>query len=54
MTDIIYHSLLPLQVFGVQCLGGTGAIRMGADLLHQQAGKNIVYVTDPTWGKLHP
>jgi len=38
------------RVLGVQCLGGTGALRIGSDLLHQQSGKSIAYVTDPTWG----
>jgi aspartate aminotransferase len=38
------------RVVAFQGLGGTGALRVGADLLHQQCGKKIVYVTDPTWG----
>jgi len=41
---------LYFQVLGVQSLGGTGALRLGADLLYHHGGKRIVYVTDPTWG----
>ena len=40
-----------LQVFGVQALGGTGALRIGMDLMNQQCGVNVAYVTDPTWGE---
>lgn len=35
----------------MQALGGTGALRIGIDLMHQQCGVSIAYVTDPTWGE---
>jgi len=38
------------QVMAIQALGGTGALRLGADLLFTQCGRKIVYLTDPTWG----
>ncbi|XP_067951629.1 aspartate aminotransferase, cytoplasmic-like [Watersipora subatra] len=38
------------RVLGIQALGGTGALRLGADLLHQEANKRIAYVSSPTWG----
>ena len=47
----ILYPIYWLQVLGIQALGGTGALRLGADLLHQQCGKTVVYVTDPTWGR---
>ena len=36
--------------FGIQCLSGTGALRVGADFLCHQLQSSIVYVSDPTWG----
>lgn len=34
----------------VQCLGGTGALRIGLEFLHTCLKLNTVYVSDPTWG----
>jgi len=36
--------------FGIQCLSGTGALRVGAEFLQQQLGCSVVLVSDPTWG----
>lgn len=36
------------QVAAVQTLGGTGALRVGADFL-VRGGKKTMYVSDPTW-----
>jgi len=38
------------RAFGVQCLSGTGALRIGADFLHRIMGFNTVYYSNPTWG----
>ena len=50
--------LLPLpQVGAVQCLGGTGALKIGAEFLRRfhngsNNTKTPVYVSAPTWGTL--
>ena len=36
--------------FGIQCLSGTGALRVGAEFLQQQMQCSVVLVSDPTWG----
>jgi aspartate/tyrosine/aromatic aminotransferase len=36
------------NVYGVQSIGGTGALRIGADFLAQQSGR-IIYISNPTW-----
>ena len=33
----------------VQTLGGSGALRLGADFLHNWFGESKVFVSDPTW-----
>ncbi len=33
----------------VQSLGGTGALKIGADFLHTMVPNSTVYVSDPTW-----
>ncbi|KAJ3390112.1 Aspartate aminotransferase, cytoplasmic [Entophlyctis sp. JEL0112] len=35
---------------GVQAISGTGAVRLGADLLHKIKPNASVYVSSPTWG----
>lgn len=45
-----------LQVGGVQCLGGTGALKIGAEFLRRfhngnNNTKTPIYVSAPTWGK---
>uniref|UniRef100_A0AC35TG15 Aspartate aminotransferase n=1 Tax=Rhabditophanes sp. KR3021 TaxID=114890 RepID=A0AC35TG15_9BILA len=36
--------------FGIQCLSGTGSLRVGAESLHDILKLDTVYVSDPTWG----
>ncbi|XP_050397592.1 aspartate aminotransferase, cytoplasmic [Patella vulgata] len=38
------------KVEGVQTLGGTGALRLAAEFLKQMLKKDVVYVSNPTWG----
>jgi aspartate aminotransferase len=35
---------------GIQAIGGTGAVRIGLDLLRSRLGYETVYVSKPTWG----
>lgn len=39
------------RAFGVQSLSGTGALRLGAEFLSRKLNRNVVYYSDPTWGK---
>ena len=32
-----------------QSIGGTGALKLGADFLYRQAGKRLVAISDPSW-----
>lgn len=46
------------QVGAVQCLGGTGALKIGAEFLRRYYNgnnntKTPVYVSAPTWGTVH-
>ncbi|XP_017836762.1 aspartate aminotransferase, cytoplasmic [Drosophila busckii] len=41
------------RAFGVQTISGTGALRVAADFLHQQLGRNTVYYSNPTWENHH-
>jgi aspartate/tyrosine/aromatic aminotransferase len=36
------------RICGVQALGGTGALRVGGELIYQEVGDKIVF-SDPTW-----
>jgi len=38
------------RAFGVQCLSGTGALRVGAEFLARILGYRTFYFSDPTWG----
>ena len=38
----------------VQTVGGCGALRMGAELLHAAAPDSVVHVSDPTWANHEP
>ncbi|KAJ3071129.1 Aspartate aminotransferase, cytoplasmic [Podochytrium sp. JEL0797] len=38
------------RFLGVQQISGTGAVRLGADLLHKIKKDSTVYISDPTWG----
>jgi len=35
---------------GIQCLSGTGALRVSAEFLTKILGRTIIYSSDPTWG----
>lgn len=35
---------------GIQCLSGTGALRVGAEFLARVAKHSVVYSSNPTWG----
>jgi aspartate aminotransferase len=36
------------EVFGVQTIGGSGALRLGSEFLAQECGRKI-YISDPSW-----
>lgn len=38
------------RAFGVQCLSGTGSLRVGAEFLATKLGKTVFYYSNPTWG----
>uniref|UniRef100_A0A914HSH2 Aspartate aminotransferase n=1 Tax=Globodera rostochiensis TaxID=31243 RepID=A0A914HSH2_GLORO len=38
------------KVFGIQCLSGTGSLRVGAELLCRIMGHTTVYISKPSWG----
>lgn len=40
------------RIYGAQTIGGTGALRVGAELLAQEVGK-VIFVPEPTWPN-HP
>lgn len=53
---IVYSFIYILQVGAVQCLGGTGALKIGAEFLRRfyngnNNTKTPVYVSSPTWGR---
>ena len=37
------------RLITAQSLGGTGALKLGADFLHRQTGKNRVAISNPSW-----
>jgi len=43
-------SLVEGRATGIQCLSGTGALRVGADFLVRVAKFSVVYASNPTWG----
>ena len=45
--------LLSERLYSAQTVGGTGALRIGADFLSQEIG-NVLYVSDPTWANHKP
>ena len=38
---------------GIQCLSGTGALRVGADFLARISKYSVVYSSNPTWGNCY-
>jgi aspartate aminotransferase len=47
------QSLKEGRATGIQCLSGTGALRVGAEFLARVAKHKVVYSSNPTWGKPH-
>lgn len=43
-------SLKEGRATGIQCLSGTGALRVGAEFLAHIGKHSIVYSSNPTWG----
>ncbi|XP_031102771.1 aspartate aminotransferase, cytoplasmic [Ipomoea triloba] len=41
------------RVTTVQCLSGTGSLRVGAEFLNRHYHQHIIYIPQPTWGN-HP
>lgn len=41
------------RALGIQCLSGTGALRMGAEFLVRQMGRSVFYYSNPTWDNHH-
>ncbi|KFB38760.1 AGAP004142-PA-like protein [Anopheles sinensis] len=41
------------RAFGVQCLSGTGALRVGAEFLARILNRTTFYYSDPTWENHH-
>jgi aspartate aminotransferase len=42
------------RIATIQTVGGCGALRMGAELLHAAAPDAVVHVSDPTWANHEP
>lgn len=45
----IFGDSLPTETFSIQALGGTGALRLGADFLSRDRSGRIIFIPDPTW-----
>ncbi|KAG5895416.1 hypothetical protein JTB14_029427 [Gonioctena quinquepunctata] len=43
-------AILQNRVLGIQCLSGSGGLRMGAEFLVRVLDKSIFYISRPTWG----
>lgn len=43
-------SLKEGRATGIQCLSGTGALRVGAEFLARICKHTVVYSSNPTWG----
>ncbi len=50
-TELLVFGKRMEGLAGIQTLGGTGALRIGADLL--KAGSSVVYLPKPTWVNHH-
>uniref|UniRef100_A0A4D5R9V9 Aspartate aminotransferase n=1 Tax=Scolopendra viridis TaxID=118503 RepID=A0A4D5R9V9_SCOVI len=44
-----HPAVIENKAFGIQCLSGTGALRVGAEFLKRCCGYTTYYVSDPTW-----
>lgn len=47
------EALASKRAFGVQCLSGTGALRLGAEFLARILHRTVFYYSDPTWENHH-
>ena len=47
------QSLKEGRATGIQCLSGTGALRVGAEFLARVAKHKVVYSSNPTWGNVY-
>lgn len=55
MIDLVFaDSTDKSRICGVQAPGGSGALRITADMLHQSMPNKTVWVSDPTWGNHTP
>lgn len=51
MVDLVFASSIPhARVAAVQAPGGSGALRICADMLHNTMPEKTIWVSDPTWG----
>lgn len=57
LTELLFgassEAVISGRVYGAQTLGGTGALRLGADFLYEELG-NRVYLSNPTWANHKP
>lgn len=56
VTLLLGEDSLPIKenrAHGVQSLSGTGSLRIGAEFLHGNLGRNVVYYSNPTWENHH-
>jgi aspartate aminotransferase len=44
-----HEALVAQRVRTIQCPGGCGALRLGAELIHYASPGSVVHVSDPTW-----
>ncbi len=44
-----HEALVTERVRAIQCPGGCGALRLGAELIHYASPDSVVHVSDPTW-----
>lgn len=55
MIDLVFaDSIDKSRARGVQAPGGSGALRISADMLHKAKPNTTVWVSDPTWGNHTP
>jgi len=47
------RAIVENKVDSIQSLGGTGAVRLGMDLLRNKLGLETIFLSRPTWGNHH-
>ncbi|VDO99235.1 unnamed protein product [Soboliphyme baturini] len=45
-----HQALVDGKIFGVECLGGTGCLRVGFEFLSRVCKLKCAYISSPTWG----